>query len=136
MSCVRQPCASCPWRLDQHADAIPNFSLDLAEGLVRTTSDELGAPIFACHQSRNGEEIVCAGWLARYGADSIAIRLQLMDGRCHPSALSPGDDWPELHETFREVIEKLRTDEAEQALTDRWLDSMGEAPIESSQRDE
>jgi hypothetical protein len=35
-----------------------------------------------------------------------------MTGKYRPEMLSPGEDWPELHETFQEVIEKLRaTDE-------------------------
>jgi hypothetical protein len=66
--------------------------------------------MFACHQSKDGGEIVCAGWLAVYGHASIAIRLQVMSGKIDPEALSPGEDWPELHETFDEVIEKLRED--------------------------
>jgi hypothetical protein len=105
---VRRPCPSCPWRVDQDASDIPNFSLDLAERLERTTHGEIGAPMFACHQSREGEEIVCAGWLARYGYNSIAVRMMVLAGRVSPEALEPGVDWPELHETFEDVIVKLR----------------------------
>jgi hypothetical protein len=110
----RQPCASCPWRTDQDARAIPNFSLDLAERLVGTSPDargygpSYGAPLFACHQSREGEEIVCAGWLAAVGAAHPNVRLAVLSGSIHPNALAPGDGWPELHEDFSEVIEKLR----------------------------
>lgn len=105
---VRQPCKTCPWRVDQDASVIPGFSLELAERLERTTHGEFGSPMFACHQSREDEEIVCAGWLARYGYDSISVRLMLMSGRLSPEALEPGPGWPETHETFAEVIEKLR----------------------------
>lgn len=94
--------------MDQDATVIPNFSLDLAEGLACTTSDELGAPLFACHQSREDNEVVCAGWLARYGWDNIGVRLGLLTGRYTPEMLEPGADWPETHETFDDVIEKLR----------------------------
>lgn len=107
---VRMPCKTCPWRVDQHADVIPGFVLELAENLVATTGDEFGAPIFACHQSRDGEEIVCAGWLAVYGYNSIAVRLMVMGGRLAPEALTAGPNWPELHQSFRELIEKLRED--------------------------
>lgn len=81
MSSCRKPCPSCPWRVGQDASAIPNFSLELAENLRGTCEQDFGAPVFACHQSREGEEIVCAGWLAVYGV---------------------------LHSSFDEVIEKLR----------------------------
>lgn len=107
---TRQPCRTCPWRLDQHAQDIPGFKLELAEQLVNTTSDQLGAPMFACHQSNEGEEVVCAGWLSRYGWNSIGVRLAMMNGRIKPEQLQPDDDWPELHDTFEDVIEKLRED--------------------------
>ena len=105
---VRKPCPSCPWRIDQDAQSIPNFSLDLAERLERTTHGDFGATIFACHQSREGEEIPCAGWLAIYGYDSIAIRMMVIAGRVPVEALWPGKDWPELEPDFDAVIEKLR----------------------------
>lgn len=106
----KSPCKSCPWRVDNHAEDIPNFRLDLAESLVSTTSDQLGAPTFACHLSRDDEEFACAGWLARYGWNNIGVRLGLAFGRYTADMLEPGDDWPATHETFDEVIAKLRED--------------------------
>lgn len=114
MSACRKPCASCPWRVDQDAQSIPNFSLDLAEGLANTCPDErgfgpdFGSPQFACHQSKIGAEVVCAGWLAMAGAAHPGVRLSVMCGATSATALSPGADWPELHGSFAEVIEKLR----------------------------
>lgn len=111
---VRKPCPSCPWRLDQDAQVIPNFNLNLAERLAATSPDErgmgpdFGAPQFACHQSRDGEEIVCAGWLAVHGENHPNVRLAVAMGRLPPEALAPGDDWPELHASYHEVIAKLR----------------------------
>lgn len=112
---IRRPCRSCPWRVDQHAHAIPNFSLELAERLEATCPSggygvDMMAPQFACHQSNEGEEIVCAGWLAVAGGRHPAVRLAVATGRLSPDALSPGDDWPELHESFNDLIEKLRSD--------------------------
>jgi hypothetical protein len=104
---VRKPCKTCPWRVDQDASEIPNFRLELAERLERTTHTEIGAPIFACHQSRDGDEIVCAGWLARYGWDSISIRLMLLEKRLRPEELEPPEDI-ELEPDFESVIQKLR----------------------------
>lgn len=108
MNACRMPCKTCPWRVDQDATVIPNFSLELAENLVHTTDTRVGAPLFACHQSKPEEEVVCSGWLARYGWDSIGVRMGLMTGKYTPEMLAPGEDWPELHETYEQVIEKLR----------------------------
>jgi hypothetical protein len=98
--------------VDQHADEIPGFKLELAEVLKTTTETGLGNPIFACHQSHMGREVVCRGWLVRHGWDSIAIRLMLANGRMQRDELYPGDDWPELHESFDGMIAKLRADMA------------------------
>jgi hypothetical protein len=64
--------------------------------------------VFACHQSRPGEEFPCAGWLATHGHNSIAVRLMVLQGRLPADALEPGADGPELHASFDEVIAKLR----------------------------
>lgn len=111
MSC-RQPCLSCPWRVDRHAADIPGFDLAKAEALESSTSDKFGAPVFACHQSVPEQEVVCVGWLVRYGYHNISIRLMLLNNLMKPEALEIGPGWPELHHTFDELIEKLRCDSA------------------------
>jgi len=111
---ARQPCLSCPWRLDQDARDIPNFSLTLAESLAGTCPDhrgmgpDFGAPLFACHQSKVGAEVHCAGWLARVGHAHPGVRLAVTSGRLDPSHLEPGSDWPALHDSYAEVLDKLR----------------------------
>lgn len=109
-----QPCASCPWRLDKDARDIPNFDLRLAEDLAATCPDARGmgpdytAKLFACHQSKVGREIPCAGWLAKVGMRHPRVRMRLMRGEISPEALTPGEDWPELHNSYSEVLAKLR----------------------------
>lgn len=106
---ARQPCKSCPWRIEgAPASGIPGFSLELAEGLRNTCDGRFGNPIFACHQSRDGAEIVCAGWLAVYGWHSIAIRLKLAAETMRGEDIGPEEGWPALHPTFDDMIEKLR----------------------------
>ncbi|MEX3952717.1 DUF6283 family protein [Paraburkholderia sp. EG287B] len=109
-----KPCASCPWRHTAGAEDIPNFDLALAEKLADTCPDDrgmgpdFGASMFACHQSREGEEFACAGWLAKVGHHHPAVRLAVVSGRLDSAALEPGVDWPELHDSYREVLDKLR----------------------------
>lgn len=108
---TREPCRSCPWRKDQDASDIPAFRLELAEALAATCPDdrgmgpEFGAPQFACHQSRPGEEIVCAGWLAQAGLAHPMVRLGIAQGDVAREAVVPRDD---LEPDYQHVIEKLR----------------------------
>lgn len=113
---LRQPCPSCPWRVDQDSRGIPGFCMEKAEALARTSrrgefGPELGDPQFACHQSRPGEEIVCAGWLAVEGHAHPGARLNVALGHVPEEALAPGEDWPDLEPDFQHVIEKLRASE-------------------------
>lgn len=114
LTTLSRPCASCPWRLDQDAGDIPNFDMDKAEGLSRCCPNErgfgpeFGAPMFSCHQSKDGAEFPCAGWLATVGARHPGVRFAAMAGRIPVAALEPGADWPELHDNYPEVLEKLR----------------------------
>lgn len=111
---IAAPCPGCPWRVGKDATDIPHFSMAKAESLAKTSPCEKGYgpsftdDMFACHQSKVGEEFACAGWLASVGHAHPRVRLALMQGRLPESALAPGKDWPELHSTFQEVIEKLR----------------------------
>lgn len=113
MSCVRAPCPSCPWRVDQTAAAIPNFRLDLAEDLAATCprggyGPAVGTPMFGCHLSRPGEEVVCAGWLARAGSAHPGARIGVIAGLFPAEALDVVEGWPDLHETYDDVLDKLR----------------------------
>lgn len=109
-----RPCASCPWRTGATADDIPNFDIALAESLSATCPDkrgmgpDFGASIFACHQSKQGEEFACAGWLAMVGHCHPRVRLAVKMKELDASALEPGDDWPELHDNYQQVLDKLR----------------------------
>ena len=110
---VRKPCPTCPWRLKKTASDIPNFDLELAEALADTCGTpgqevDAAGRRFACHQSKPGEEIPCAGWLAAVGYHHIGVRVDVALGRIPAEAVVPDDDWPELHPSFDEMIEKLR----------------------------
>lgn len=121
LATLAKPCPSCPWRVDKDAAHIPNFDLELAEGLAgccpdkRNMGPDYGASMFACHQSKDGAEIACAGWMAAVGHRYPGVRLAVAMGRLDASALRPGAGWPDLHPNYQQVLEKLRaTDPAEQ----------------------
>ena len=108
-----QPCPSCPGRLDQTAKDIPGFSVAKARDLADTCPDARGhgpdfdAKVFACHQSRVGEEFACAGWLATVGHCHPKVRLACVQGRVPEASLAPGRDWPALHANYGDVLRKL-----------------------------
>lgn len=114
LNAPRMPCPSCPWRKDATAQDIPNFDLDLAERLAATCPDEqgmgpdFGASLFACHQSREGRDRPCAGWLAKVGHCHPVVRLAVRNGDLDPSTLAPKPEWPALHDSYGEVLRKLR----------------------------
>lgn len=111
---IKKPCASCPWIKDRTASDIPNFDLEMAERLVNTSPCErgfgpdFGAPLFACHQSKENAEFACAGWLATVGARHPLVRYYYASGEITAEQLSPQEGWPELHSTYAEVLQKLR----------------------------
>lgn len=114
LNTLPKPCASCPWRKDSTAADIPNFSLQLAEELSACSPDNRnyspapGEKMFACHQSKPDAEFACAGWLAVAGHRHPEVRLAVLRKELSPEALEPGQDWPELHENWPEVMDKLR----------------------------
>lgn len=70
---------------------------------------DFGASIFACHQSKPGDEFACAGWLATVGRYHPGVRLAVAMNRLDVAALESGDNWPALHENYQQVLDKLRT---------------------------
>lgn len=115
---LSKPCRGCPWKIEARAQDIPNFDLARAESLAGTCPDEKGfgpgffASWFACHQSVEGNDIPCAGWLAMTGSRHPRVRMAVGDGRLDAKALTPKKGWPALHSRYTEVLAKLRADTA------------------------
>lgn len=91
----------CPWRKDAPPGEFPACRFD---ALRSTVTQQFPQPIFACHKSREGRDIACAGYLAVEGHGSVTIRLEVATGRLDPAALQPGPDWPELYGSFDEMV--------------------------------
>lgn len=70
LTTLAKPCPSGPWRVNKSAADITNFDLELAQSFAdccpdsRNMGPDFGASMFACHQSKEGGEIACAGWMA------------------------------------------------------------------------
>lgn len=106
MTACRRPCTECPWR----KDTLPGqFSAERYEQLRITTGERgheapLGSPQFACHKAPEGEEFVCAGWLAAVGYYNLSARVAAAYGHIPHEAFQPGDGWPELYESYAELL--------------------------------
>lgn len=107
MACRRRPCAECPWVKATPAGQFPRERYEVLRATTGSPGNEaaLGAPMFACHKSADGRELPCAGWLAAVGYESLTVRVNLATGAIPPEAMEPGEDWPELHESYEEMME-------------------------------
>lgn len=59
-------------------------------------------PKFGCHKGApgSGEDLACAGWLAVAGHQNLSVRLAVITGSLPASALTPGPNWPPLHDSY------------------------------------
>lgn len=106
-------CTTCPWKVGCVPERdIPNYQLDLAKKLDRTIAaspeDSLRAALsgdglqsMACHYSKSGEEIPCAGWIHNQlgPGNNIAVRLRVMGGHL-PIPKVDGDQ----HERYEDTL--------------------------------
>lgn len=104
-------CKSCPWRVDCVPDRdIPNYSRDMHVSLDKTIQTGLSSlpvwsrgvrHVMACHYSKPGEEIACAGWLHNQlgVGNNLGLRLAVMTGKM-PVPEVDGDQ----HEDFEDTI--------------------------------
>jgi hypothetical protein len=72
-----EPCAQCPWRLDQ----VGEFPAE-AFRISAPTAYDTAWSTFGCHMSPASAPQTCAGFLLSPGAlHNLAVRLRLADGR-------------------------------------------------------
>jgi hypothetical protein len=104
---VKRPCDECPWRTDAEQG---RFTPERWAALAASSADErgmgpeFGAPLFACHKTAEGGERACAGWLAMEGANHPSARLAVAMGSLPECSLTPGEDWPTLHQDFHATM--------------------------------
>jgi Family of unknown function (DUF6283) len=114
------PCGPCPMRADNCDTPEAQFPAHRWESLSDTVRDPvtrqhpmLGDRMFGCHRGEPGtdKDLACAGWLAQFGVDHLAVRLAIATGGLPESVLEPGENWPPLHRTWQEVVAAHTTPE-------------------------
>lgn len=67
----KRPCAECPWRTDVPPGKFPASRYQL----LAATAYDLARTIFACHLSKEGGEVACAGYVLQSSAHNLSMRL-------------------------------------------------------------
>lgn len=68
-----------------------------------TVTQQFPQPLFACHQTAEGKEIACAGYLAVEGHGNLTVRLAVATGQLDPAVLQPDPGWPPLFAGYEEM---------------------------------
>lgn len=96
--CGLTTCEECPWRKDVEPGQFPPERFELLSG---TVGPEDGfRPIFACHKSRDGEELACVGYLMRYAYNNLHCRLAMSRGELNVKLLVATGP---LYETYEQM---------------------------------
>ena len=83
-----RPCDECPWRKDVAVGRFaPERFVALARTVARGAAHQVGQPVFACHKSHEGKDVVCAGFLLVDGGQNFTVRLALFQRRFDPAKL-------------------------------------------------
>lgn len=75
----RRPCKACPWRVSAAPADIPNFQPDLSARLAVNCRDD-GISVMACHKSKEGQRVLCAGYALSVGIKAIGVRMLVSVG--------------------------------------------------------
>jgi len=110
--CAEKPCKNCPWKKSSLVGGanIPRFDIDLMRGLSSTVpprdSNQDGMyKIFACHDSKVGNEFACAGYVAVQGYQNINVRLMAMMGHVDIIAVEDACSDYEMYSNFHEMLD-------------------------------
>lgn len=112
------PCDECPFRMDNAENPAAKFPAERWAALAVTVRNLAsgrqpmpGDAMFGCHKGAPGTnaDLACAGWLARFGADHVGVRLTAVRGRLPYRALEPGANWPALYDTWDDAVRAQTT---------------------------
>jgi hypothetical protein len=103
----RKQCKKCPWKVDTDPYEIPNGYCPTKHAALRNTIAEPGslrggASMMACHETPQGKELPCVGWLVNQlgPGNNIGLRLAVRSGRIDANVETVG----EQHERFEDTL--------------------------------
>lgn len=112
----RKQCAKCPWKVSTNPRDIPGDYCEVQHAALRRTIAEEGSlaglggslRIMACHETPEGRELPCVGWLAHQlgEGNNIALRLAVIKGRIDADIETVG----EQHRRFEDTLPRSEED--------------------------
>jgi len=105
----RLQCAKCPWRVDVDPNDIPNNYCETKHRNLTNTIADPGSlrsmgvlRSMACHESKEGKELHCVGWLINQlgEGNNIPLRLAVATGRIDANVEPVGEQHDCLEDTF------------------------------------
>ena len=93
---LTKTCNECPWRKDVPIGRFPPERYIA----LRRTSEQGMNPLFGCHKTVEGKDVVCVGYLMRDGENNWAVRLAAAYGKFDPQALEAAGP---LYDSFEEM---------------------------------
>lgn len=114
---TRKQCAKCPWKVSTNAHDIPGeYSVDKHCKLDKTIATDASPfmpdklHIMACHETPEGNEKACVGWLVNQlgPGNNLALRMHVAFGKLDADVKTVGPQ----HERFEDTIPKQRTRKA------------------------
>jgi hypothetical protein len=122
---------ACPFRVDAEPG---EFTHERFEKLADTAGAPgaevpIGGSWFACHHTRDGGEVACAGWLAVCGVDHIGVRMAVSEGRIAAEALRRPADGPDLFESYDVMAREQSRGVYRPDVADEWRRRAGHGSV-------
>lgn len=92
----KKPCPECPWRTDVPTGHFPPERF----AVLAHTAYDISTVMFGCHQSPEGAEFACAGFMLKGAIHNLGVRFAIRDGRIDPRQIS--SPYP-LFDSYREM---------------------------------
>lgn len=104
----RKQCKKCPWKVGVDPHDIPDGYCEVQHRGLADTIAEPGAfrpdalRVMACHETPNGSERPCVGWLVHQlgPGNNIALRMAVVTGRIDGDVQTVGPQ----HERFEDTL--------------------------------
>ena len=114
MSNPRRQCEKCPWKVSTNPRDIPNGYCPTKHAELDDTIADPGSlhslgsnalRMMACHETVEGKELPCVGWLAHQlgPGNNIALRMAAMTGQIDATFELDGEQHERFEDTFPDV---------------------------------